>query len=94
MEADFLEGGRGLDLKALVRVYIVLPMYIGLKDRGLNYRTLKQAAGRVGRAGAVGVACITRYMYKECYDLSTGSKEVDVDATKELGGKFQVWKVD
>jgi hypothetical protein len=41
MDADFLEGGRGLDIKGLLRVYILLPMYIGLKDRGLNFRTLK-----------------------------------------------------
>lgn len=82
-----MEGGRGLDINALVRVYIVLPMYIGLKDRGLNYRTIKQAAGRVGRAGAVGIAIITRYMYIDCYTLDTyGKKIVDNVATQELGG--------
>ena len=26
MDADFLEGGRGLDIKGLLRVYIILPM--------------------------------------------------------------------
>ena len=83
-----MEGGRGLDINALVRVYIVLPMYIGLKDRGLNYRTIKQAAGRVGRAGAVGIAIVTRYMYIDCYTLdpATGAKIVDNVAKQELGG--------
>ena len=41
LEADFIEGGRGLDIKGLLRVYIILPMYIGLKDRGLNIRTIR-----------------------------------------------------
>ena len=82
-------------MKGLLRVYIILPMYIGLKDRGLNIRTIRQAVGRVGRAGAVGIATITRFMYEDCYTVDgMGNKVKDDNATKALGGLFPVYEVD
>ena len=70
-------------------------MYIGLKDRGLNIRTIRQAVGRVGRAGAVGIATITRFMYEDCYsDDGSGNKIVDEIAKKALGGAWPVYEVD
>ncbi len=59
--------------------------------------------GRVGRAGAVGIAIITRFMYEECYeiDLISGNKVEDTDAATALGGgkdafgnPFKIYKCD
>lgn len=50
--------GRGLDIPGLQHVYILIPAYTNYKDFNMSLRQIKQAVGRVGRAGAVGYAHI------------------------------------
>ena len=69
--------GRGLDIPGLRNVYILIPAYTNYKDFNMSLRQIKQAVGRVGRAGAVGLAHI--YLIDHLGEF-TGTTKAEFDA--------------
>ena len=51
---DLQTGSRGLDIKGLKKVIILLPAYLRFEDAKFTMSDLKQSIGRVGRNGTHG----------------------------------------
>jgi hypothetical protein len=52
------KAGRGVDIPALDVVFILIPLYVEFSQYQITFKEIKQAIGRVGRGGNLGIAIL------------------------------------